>query len=176
MGLRTRRARRSRFTSVLFSLVTGTIMVVASVFYDRAVEAKTQAAFASHIVTRGTVLAKGIEPFSSLIETLVLQDAPLSHLVLPREYLKLRAQEEGVGYETLNRIAYCESKWRMVGNASSSAYGYFQIISGTEKATPQYKAGGRKEDPYANIDMAIFLYQSDGTKPWEASRECWANR
>jgi hypothetical protein len=61
----------------------------------------------------------------------------------------------------------------MVQNKKSTAYGYFQILDGTERLTPQYRAGLRKTDPYVNIDMAIFLYGKYGTIPWMESRICW---
>ena len=94
-------------------------------------------------------------------------------VVLPKEYLKIRAAEEDFNYELLERIAYCESRWKMVKNKRSSAFGFFQIIDGTEKITPQYQAGLRKTDPLANIDMAIYLYERFGTSPWYPSRPCW---
>ena len=124
-----------------------------------------------------TVAVASDSPFFSVINDLENQDAD-SYLVAhtpPREYLhrQLEAIDLEDRYDLLNRIAYCESKWQMVPNAISSAYGYFQIIDGTEKLTPQYKAGLRKTDPYANIDMAIYLYQKYGTLPWVASRHCW---
>lgn len=91
----------------------------------------------------------------------------------PREYLFRRAEEYGYDTNLLNRIAFCESRWRMVQNTKSTAYGYFQILDGTEKLTPQYKAGLSRMDPYVNIDMAVFLYGKYGTIPWTESRGCW---
>jgi hypothetical protein len=61
----------------------------------------------------------------------------------------------------------------MVKNATSSAYGYFQIIDGTERTTPQYALGRRKFDPYTNIDMGLYLYETRGTNPWNESKGCW---
>lgn len=149
-------------------------MVAASVLHYRTVEAKTRPLFHATVVTRGYILANDIQPFSTLIDELAFQDEPPAPEVLPREYLKIRAEEEGANYNVLNRIAMCESKWRMVGNSESTAYGYFQILEGTEKFTPEYKQGRRRHDPYANIDMAIFLYKADGTEPWKESEPCWS--
>ncbi|MBD3251458.1 transglycosylase SLT domain-containing protein [Candidatus Uhrbacteria bacterium] len=94
--------------------------------------------------------------------------------VPPKEYLKIRTEELGYDHALLYRIASCESGWRMVKNRRSTAYGYFQIIDGTERMTPQYKSGRRKTDPYTNIEMALYLYGKQGTIPWLASRHCWS--
>ncbi|MFZ2681754.1 MAG: hypothetical protein WAZ14_01515 [Patescibacteria group bacterium] len=91
----------------------------------------------------------------------------------PREYLAERCEEVGCDFVLLDTIIFCESTWRMVKNSSSSAFGYFQIIDGTEKTTPQYAAGLRKFDPYANIDMGIYLNSKRGTNPWNESKGCW---
>ncbi len=91
----------------------------------------------------------------------------------PREYLRQRCEENRVDFAILDSIVYCESNWRMVKNSSSTAYGYFQILDGTEQTTPMYAEGRRKYDPYTNIDMGIFLYQRDGWYPWAESRHCW---
>ncbi len=90
-----------------------------------------------------------------------------------KEYLRQRCAELGLPFELLDRIVQCESTWRMVGNPFSSAFGYFQIIDGTERGTPQYAEGLRKTDPITNIEMGLFLYQKHGTSPWLASKNCW---
>lgn len=116
-----------------------------------------------------SVMAAGVD-----IERYEYQAAvELSQPVRPQEYLRQKA--EALGYDTnlLHRIAFCESGWRMVKNGTSSAYGYFQIIDGTERHTPQYINGQRKYDPYANIDMALYLYGRYGVSPWTESRGCW---
>lgn len=97
----------------------------------------------------------------------------LSQQPQPQEYLKAEAERLGYNAKLLNRIAFCESGWRMVKNSKSSAYGYFQIIDATERHTPQYIAGQRKFDPYANIDMALYLYGRYGSAPWTESQGCW---
>lgn len=102
--------------------------------------------------------------------------AKASTFTPPREYLRIRAAEEGLDYKKLDHIIRCESGWRMVKNARSSAFGYFQIIDGTEKTTPQYQAGLRKTDPYVNIDMGIYLYKRHSWLPWVESKSCWGSR
>ena len=97
----------------------------------------------------------------------------MSEYKQPKEYLFDRATEKGLDYNVLERIAFCESNWRMVQNKKSSAYGFFQIIDGTERHTPSYKNGDRKYDAQANIDMAVYLYDRYGVYPWAESRPCW---
>lgn len=92
----------------------------------------------------------------------------------PREYLRQGCEKlKNCDFALLDAIIECESNWRMVKNATSSAYGYFQIIDATERTTPQYKQGERKFDAYTNIDMGLYLYSRYGSSPWNESRKCW---
>jgi len=91
----------------------------------------------------------------------------------PRAYLASICQQPDCDFDLLDSIAWCESKWKMVQNSISSAYGYFQIIDGTEATTPQYQEGKSKYNAYDNVDMGVFLYQRDGINPWLESRACW---
>lgn len=97
-------------------------------------------------------------------------------LMQPKEYLYRQAGIYDLDFDRLEAIAYCESRWRMVKNKQSSAFGFFQIIDGTERYTPQYQAGGRKFDPFTNIDMAVYLYDRYGASPWFESKGCWQYR
>lgn len=99
--------------------------------------------------------------------------ADLAELVSPRAYLYQQAAERNLDARLLDRIAFCESNWRMVRSKQSSAYGFFQIIDATEASTPHYKAGQRKFDPYTNVDMALYLFERYGSSPWVESRPCW---
>lgn len=105
------------------------------------------------------------------------QSSALAQSVLaqtePKEHLYQAATERGLDYGLLAQIAKCESHWRMVPNARSSAYGYFQILDATEYHTPQYKEGRRKFDPITNVDMAVYLFERYGTNPWNESKPCW---
>jgi len=91
----------------------------------------------------------------------------------PNQYLATICHEPDCDLTLLNTIISCESGWRMVKNSRSTAFGYFQIIDGTERTTPQYAEGQRKFDPYANLDMGLYLYETRGTNPWVSSRSCW---
>lgn len=165
--------------TMFLSLAVGTAGLFLSMLYyihiARATEDILYRNEASRI-TAETALSSFDGSLASLVKDLELQrkDAGGVLPMLPREYLRLRSEQAEVSYSLLNRIAYCESKWRMVENEKSTAYGYFQILDGTERLTPQYRAGLRKTDPYVNIDMAIFLYQKYGTIPWTESESCWS--
>jgi len=94
----------------------------------------------------------------------------------PKEHLyeQCALAEHDCDAVLLDAIASCESQWRMVPNAGSSAYGYYQILDSTERTTPQYKAGERKYNPYTNVDMAIYLFDTRGSNPWNESKGCWS--
>jgi len=93
----------------------------------------------------------------------------------PKQYLWEQTQKRGMDYDLLYTIIDCESRWRMVKNDTSTAYGFFQILDRTEKYTPQYTRGERKFDPFTTIDMGIYLYTKYGTSPWQESRKCWGH-
>lgn len=92
---------------------------------------------------------------------------------LPRTYLAKQCKAPDCDFSFLDNVAWCESKWQMVPNASSSAFGYFQILEGTEQTTDTWKNGGSRMKPRDNIKMGIELYERDGIFPWLESRPCW---
>ncbi len=92
----------------------------------------------------------------------------------PRDYLREKCVEPDCDFWMMDKIAECESGWTMVKNSSSSAYGFYQILDSTERTTPQWKEGMSKYDPYANIEMGVFLFESRGWQPWYPSRSCWS--
>lgn len=162
-------------STMFLSLIVGSILVFWSAIYYVEVEAATKPMLAAEMVTVAHATNLMNTPFVDLVEVLEVQDMDgVEVKPPPREYMRMKAEEKGFDYELLNKIAFCESRWRMVKNRRSSAYGYFQIIDGTERMTPQYKAGLSKTDPYANIDMALYLYGRYRTIPWLASRRCWS--
>jgi hypothetical protein len=167
--------------TMFLSLAIGTVGVFASMAYYIHIAHATEPFLfqdASGRMTAETALRSVDGTFTGLIQDLEKQrtNAGGALPILPKEYLRLRAEQVGVGYELLNHIAYCESHWRMVQNKKSTAFGYYQILDGTERLTPQYRQGLRKTDPYVNIDMAIWLFQKYGTTPWVESQSCWSSK
>lgn len=95
----------------------------------------------------------------------------------PRQWLNLIGARTERDAKLLDKIAQCESGWKMVKNSTSSAFGYFQIIDSTERGTPQYKQGERKSDPMTNIEMALYLYyDAGGQAHWNESKGCWGKK
>ncbi|MFA5130023.1 MAG: hypothetical protein WC477_03845 [Patescibacteria group bacterium] len=176
-GLRTthflKRPLHPCMRAMFISLAIGSVAVFGSMFYYIHVAKATAPILEAPSVELSAGLMQ--EPLAQTVRDLESQRVGMG-LVPPREYLRVRAEQHGYDYDLLNKIAYCESKWRMIHNAKSSAFGYFQILDGTEKLTPQYAAGLSKEDAYANIDMAIFLYGKYGTIPWMESQPCWVSQ
>ncbi len=77
-------------------------------------------------------------------------------------------------------IAWCESRMRHVGEngavlrgmVDSDDIGVMQINTRYHQAT----ADELELDIYSlhgNLDYARFLYDTQGTRPWNASRKCW---
>lgn len=91
----------------------------------------------------------------------------------------------------LRRIGGCESsgrpdgplQWTIVNRSGSSASGAFQILDGTWRSwrsaygsdvgAPAY-ARAKDAPPNVQVTVATRAYQRQGTRPWSASRRCWA--
>ncbi len=112
---------------------------------------------------------------SMIVSAIFVPDSTNGELE-PREYLKSQCQSPQCDFVLLDTIIDCESGWQMVKNRQSSAFGYFQILDSTEKTTPQFSDGQRKTDPYTNIDMGLYLYETRGSSPWNSSRGCWQSK
>lgn len=76
-------------------------------------------------------------------------------------------------------IAGCESGFRqfsqdgsVLKNPKSSASGVFQIMSSIH-SVPALKMGMDIMTARGNINYARYLYDHQGTAPWNASKDCW---
>ncbi len=77
-------------------------------------------------------------------------------------------------------IAWCESKLRQFnpdgtvlrGKVNKKDIGYFQINEYWNGAQAK-KLGFDIYTERGNIGMALYLYHTQGTKPWNASKKCW---
>lgn len=108
-------------------------------------------------------------------DSLPLAETDINRLT-PRQKLHLTMGLSELESDLLDRVATCESGWKMVPNSDgSSAYGYFQIIASTERMTPQYSAGGDRHNPNDNVEMAVWLYkEGGGIEHWYPSEGCWS--
>lgn len=82
-------------------------------------------------------------------------------------------------------IAWCESRFKQFEDDGSVRrspinkdglydYGFFQIHgSHIQEAT---KMGYNIMTPAGNIGYALYLYRTQGTSPWLASKNCWHAR
>lgn len=157
---------------MFLALGFGSLFVFGSGIYYVEVAAATKSMLEGTRVPYRSAASIADSPFIALLDGLPgFRSAEVKPP--PREYLQEQADARGLDAELLNRIAFCESQWRMVNNRQSTAFGYFQIVDGTEQLTPEYREGLSKTDPYVNIDMALSLYEKYGTAPWHASRHCW---
>ncbi len=160
--------------TMFLSLGAGTALLLASTLYYVRVSAATAPFLEGQMVTKESAAAVVVTTSTDVgLETADASDVGVPIKPFPRAYLRTKAKEKGFDPDLLERIAHCESSWRMVKNQKSTAVGFFQILDGTERLTPQYKNGLSKEDPYVNIDMALALYEKYGTIPWYESRDCW---
>jgi len=81
----------------------------------------------------------------------------------------------------LIKIAHCESSFRqykpngapLYNEQGSSAVGVMQIMSSVHNRTAR-KMGYDIKTLDGNLNYALHLYKSEGTRPWKASRRCWS--
>lgn len=78
----------------------------------------------------------------------------------------------------LKKIAKCESGFRQfkdgkpLQNPESSATGVFQIMYSIHAKHARAR-GWNLNTIKGNIAYATYLYNNEGTKPWNPSKNCW---
>jgi hypothetical protein len=83
----------------------------------------------------------------------------------------------------LQRVAFCESgnahydKYGRVirGRVDHDDIGRFQINQ-RYHGTAAAKLGFDLFSPIGNTQYAMYLYEREGLKPWNASRSCWGSK
>lgn len=82
----------------------------------------------------------------------------------------------------LAAIARCESgskdfdgRGRPVKNPRSSATGRHQIMFSVHGLKAR-KMGINLKTPIGNLRYAQYLFSTEGTRPWAASRACWGRK
>ena len=103
---------------------------------------------------------------------------PMPQAQSVQEYVKTYFADEPVMYA----IAGCESNYRqydadgsILRNTHSSALGLFQIMQSTHEKT----AAQLGIDIYTvegNAAYAKYLYDQEGTAPWNSSKGCWGGK
>ena len=91
--------------------------------------------------------------------------------------IKKELEETITKYPELERIIFCESSGRenvCSYKGCNAGMGLAQIIPSTLKYCEQKL--GRKLDAFDsqdNLECAIWLYENEGTKHWNSSKNCW---
>ncbi len=77
-------------------------------------------------------------------------------------------------------IAECESRFtqldkdgKVVKNPTSSAVGVFQIMASIHAASADQNLGLNIYTVQGNAGYARYLYENQGTTPWNDSKSCW---
>lgn len=103
--------------------------------------------------------------------------APMPQVQTVEEYVRDYFADEPI----LVEIAACESQFRQFGkngkvikNPHSSAVGTFQIMSSLHAELADDKLGLDIYSLQGNAAYARYLYDKQGTKPWNASKACWS--
>lgn len=82
----------------------------------------------------------------------------------------------------LAEIAWCESRMRqfdsngeVLKNPKSSAIGLMQIMSSLHDEAA-IELGLDINTTHGNLAYAQYLYDNEGTRPWNSSKSCWGPR
>ena len=77
-------------------------------------------------------------------------------------------------------IAHCESRFKqlnadgsVVKNPHSSAVGAFQVMASIHASTAKNALGLNIYTLKGNAAYARYLYENEGTAPWNDSKACW---
>ncbi|HYF12976.1 MAG TPA: transglycosylase SLT domain-containing protein [Candidatus Paceibacterota bacterium] len=104
--------------------------------------------------------------------------APMPQVQTVNEYVREYFKDEPV----LADIAQCESQMRQfdkngntIKNPTSSAIGIMQIMASIHKGTAE-KLGLDIYSVQGNLAYAKYLYDREGTTPWNASKNCWGKK
>jgi len=108
-------------------------------------------------------------------ETVIAEKVAISDTEsIVREYFK--------DIPVMVHVARCESTFRhnledgtvLRGKVDSADTGVMQINKRYHESTA-IKLGLNLEDIHDNLAYARYLYEKQGTQPWNASRPCWGN-
>jgi len=88
------------------------------------------------------------------------------------------AEQYGVDYNLMSTIIACESGYNQYAkNKYSTASGYGQFIASTWRSTMRSMGRDVNTSPFEgeiNIEATAYVLSVQGTRPWNASKGCWA--
>ena len=94
--------------------------------------------------------------------------------------VKEYVEEQFADAPIMAAVAGCESHFRqfnkdgeLLKNPNSTAVGVLQIMSSIH-AEQALKIGHDIKTLEGNVGYAKYLYETQGTKPWNASKACWS--
>ena len=99
----------------------------------------------------------------------------LTGIELNKQIIRDAANEFGVSEKMMLSVAFCESGWRAdAKNPHSSASGLFQHLARywAARAEAVGMPGASIFDPVANARAAAWMFSTQGTRPWLASKHC----
>jgi len=108
-----------------------------------------------------------------------LEDCPL----IDPDVVKKKIKDFFKDTPVMIAIAECESTFyhydpetgeALKNRQGSSAIGVFQIMRSYHQK-PALEMGWDIRDFYGNVRYAEYLYETQGTRPWKASEECWGS-
>lgn len=120
------------------------------------------------------------EPEEQGVNLICTSDCPLiDPNNLPPRNKKEEVVEAYQDVPILIAIARCESNFRQFNNEgkplknpNSSATGVMQIMASLHEQTAR-ELGYDINETAGNLQYARYLYEKQGTEPWNASRHCW---
>ncbi len=76
-------------------------------------------------------------------------------------------------YRLLNRVIWCESRWKVDAyNSKTDDYGLFQINLFWDKKAEELKLD-YKNNWQDNIKLGIWIFKNSGIQNWSWSKKCW---
>lgn len=114
--------------------------------------------------------------------TSLARERTASVVILSREqiedYIDQYAAQYQVSASLMRAIIKCESGYNQLAkNARSSAAGFAQFLDGTWRSAMKalgYDTAITQYDGAKNIQALAYVMSTQGTRPWNASKACWA--
>jgi len=98
----------------------------------------------------------------------MMSDIKLSH----NEMLEINRMKTEEKIKILKKIIECESSGRVNVTSKTGDHGLFQINIKLHSANAK-NLGLDLKKPVDNMLYGIYLFETEGFKPWKASRKCW---
>lgn len=103
-------------------------------------------------------------------------------VILSREQIETYIDQYAAQYQVnaaiMRAIIKCESGYNQLAkNSRSSAAGFAQFLDGTWRSAMKalgYDTAITQYDGAKNIQALAYVLSTQGTRPWNASKACWA--